>query len=414
MGEVKGERGVRHEFRWTCALLILCAGLAVGLSSAEGAEPLTPLMETLGEVFPQGKGWFLEGPLGAAPGTPENAVPYFEQPRVVLPNVDAVQPALGRLYAASSRLPLRKVHRYDEKPNAKGLPGFRGIWCETEDETQVGFAILTPNQNRFLIWARDAFYPAFQVDSIEPKVRDWYARSVSEYLASLELGVPGSYPPKAEERLLPEWFDLYPPAPKPVIADDQRYIEFLLLQSEIRFWDWSGIVAFVPTNETLNRLITSAPDSVFSNDEPFLIQEQFRKWQAEGGRAVRVNDLTKAGFDTLAAGEYMFAVDRFGRIRIARGGEPGQPGKYVQSHALLFPGSDVLAAGWMGIRQRERVNIIHSVDAFSKTYFYSPYRETIRTDMTDRSNEYSLTLGHFFESLKTLGISTEGVLIRKF
>lgn len=405
---------MRRQRRYTLLIAVL-VGIVTGcLGSAQAAEPLTPLMQTLHEVFPSDKGWFLEGPLGVAPGTPEKAVKYFEQPRLVLPNVDAVQPALGRLYAATSRLPLRKVHRYDEDPGVDGLPGFRAIWCETEDEEQVGFAILTPNQNRFLIWARDAFYPAFQVDTIEPKVRDWYARSVSEHLASLEMGVPGSYPPKAEERMLPEWFDLYPPAPKRVIADDERFVEFLLLQSEFRIWELTGIVAFVPTDETLNRFIDSAPDSTVPNDEPFLIQDQYRNLQAEGGREASVNNLTADGFDTLAAGEYLFAVDRFGRIRIAHGGEPVQPTKYVQTHALLFPGEEVLTAGWLAIRQRDSVNYIHSVDAFSRTYFYSPYEQTIRTDMTDRSNDFILTLGHLFESLKRLGLSAEGVLIRKF
>ena len=213
--------------------------------------------------------------------------------------------------------------------------------------------------------------------------------------------------------MLPAWFDLYPPAPERVIADDQRFAEFLLLQSEIAIGELRGVLAFVPTGETVNRFVEEAIDTLFTNDEQFAIQEEFRAVQGAGGRKALVNNLTAAGFDTLAAGGYQFTVDRYGRVRIAAR-DTASPSKFTQSHAMLFPGEDVLAAGWMEIRNVDSASVVHSVGAYSRTYFFSPFCATIRDDITSRSNDYLLTLGHLFSSLKNLGIATEGVLIRKF
>jgi hypothetical protein len=176
---------------------------------------MPPIMQTLLEVFPEEKGRFVDEPFGATSEMPAEARQFFETFRVVVSSVDDIEKTLARLFAASSRLPIKKITRYDRNPGAPGLPGFRGVWCQTEDESQIGFSIVTINENRFLIWAKMGYYPFFANDSVNPKVRDQYARDVSQYLAGLDLKVPDNEAPPASGRGLPERMDFLNPATDP-------------------------------------------------------------------------------------------------------------------------------------------------------------------------------------------------------
>jgi len=404
---------------------IVLLGLVIVLVPAGvlAAQPMTPLMTTLLSVFPEENGWFVEGPLGVTPFMPEDARKFFDQPRVIAPDIDALQIAVGKLFAASGQLRIKKITRYDEKPGADGLPGFRGIWCQAEDKDAVGFSILTPNQNRFLLWAKDQYYPAFGVDTIEGKIRDWYARSVSEHLASIDYNVPDSGIPVAAERSLPVWMELYPAAPPMVIQDALKFEEFLAASSEIKIWGWEGLAAFIPTASAINRFIASAEDTLYPNRNAVLLQGDLRSFHAAGGKQAAINALTEAALDTLSSGNYAFAVDRYGRIRIARwpgekaaGDAPTEQAVSAPpiSHALLFPGAAVLTAGTIELGRLGNRPAVKLVTTRSEPYFYSRIAPSIREDITDASNSYLLSLGHLFSSLKAMDVALDSVLIRKF
>lgn len=402
--------------------LLVAVALSVAPPCAVAAEQMPPLMRSLLELFPEEGGWFVEGPLGVPAAAPEKVQPFFSQPRVVVPNVDAVQTAVGKLFAAGGRLPVKKMIRYDDKPGEEGLPAVRGIWCQTESKDDIGFWILTPNQNRYLIWAHDAFFPACQVDTIERKVRDWYARSVSEYLASRDFDVPGSFPPIAKERNLPLWLDIYPPLPARTITSDTKFVEYLQSEAEINLWGLQGILAFVPTASTLQRFEEEASDSLYVDRELFQLQKEYEDILKKGGRHAIVSALTKSKFDGLAPGWYPFAVDRYGRIRVAHANAAGDATPDTNrvsdhcrhTHDMLFPGEPLLAAGWIQVRHAGIGSVVTAVDPFSRTYFYSPYDINIREIVTNDANENMTTLGHLFTGLTELGIPFDGCLIRKF
>jgi len=352
---------------------------------------------------------------------PEKARAVFEQPRVIAPNLDALQIALGKLFAASGELAIKKINRHDEKPGLDGLPGFRGIWCELEDDNLVGFSILTPNQDRFLIWSRDHYYPAFAVDSIEGKIRDWYARSVSEYLASIDFKVPDNSIPNAAERRLPGWMELYPTPPPMAESSGEKLNELMAANAEIKIWGWGGLTAFIPSEAAIERFISSATDTLYHDKNAILFQDEFRRFLEAGGTPNQVIALSRAVFDTLPSGMYSFAVDAYGRVRVASraraqmqyttetGAVSARPG-----HDMLFPGSGVLTAGNMEITNSGGHTAIKVISTRSGSYFYSPISPTVRADVTRNSETYLLSLGHLFASLQAMQIPLDSVLIRKF
>lgn len=402
--------------------VVFLAALILGASSgARSARPVTPLMQTLMSVFPEERGWFVDGPLGVADSIPEKALAIFTQPRVIVPDIDALQIAVGKLFAASGQFAIKKIDRYDEKPGIDGLPGFRGIWCEAEDNSLVGFSILTPNQDRFLIWARDNYFRALKVDSMEGKIRDWYARSVSEYLASIDFKVPDNPIPDAAERQLPAWMELYPAAPPTDASSGDKLSEFMAANAEIKIWGWGGLTAFIPAQSAIDRFISSATDTLYADQNAVLFQDEYRRFLEAGGTPDQVIALTRRTFDSLPSGLYGFAVDAYGRVRIARrataqmrsASESAAPVAQA-GHDMLFPGSGVLTAGIMEITRNNDQEAIKVITTRSESYFYSRISPSLREDVTRNSETYLLSLGHLFASLKSMQILLDGVLIRKF
>ena len=410
------------QLAWLYSVAVLGAFLGTS-SAAFGAEPIPPLMKTLLEVFPEQNGWFVEGPVGTVPGIPEEARAFFECPRVLVPGFNQIDLAAGKVLAAGLKLPVRKITRYDRKPGAVGLPGFRGVWCATEDKSTAGFLLLTPNQNRYLLWACHSFYPAFAVDSIPGKIRDWYARSVADHLASVDYGVPATVPPQAAERNLPGWMDLYPDTPSGSVEQTAEFDSLMAASREIRIWECAGLIEFVPTSATIDRFISAAAETLFENQHATRLQDEYRDFIETSGKTSPVSALTSKGFDTLAPGWYICAVDKYGRVRIAPTGEPGggkaaidQTPKRpsLSNHALLFPDQPLLTAGRLEVILQGGRRAIQTITGWSDHFFYSPFSTSLQMDIAGHSDEYLVTLGHFFASLKGIGVPLDDVRIRKF
>jgi hypothetical protein len=81
----------------------------------------------------------------------------------------------------------------------------------------------------------------------------------------------------------------------------------------------------------------------------------------------------------------------------------------------LFPGEPVLTAGAFFVEAGEAgaEPAIVEVNTHSGHYFYSNVTSTIREDISRRSDEYLLTIGHFFVALDREGISYSGILVSK-
>ncbi|MEW5702223.1 MAG: hypothetical protein AB1792_08345 [Candidatus Zixiibacteriota bacterium] len=408
-------------------LAILVIG-ALSPAASHAFEPMPPIMRTLLEIVPEKNGWFVDEPLVAVPGTPDEARPLFECFRVIVPDLESLDKAIGRLTANAPKLPIKKITRYDREPGAPGLAGFRGIWCKTEDEALVGFAIVTVNQNRFLLWAKQGYYPSYATDSINAKVRDQYARDVSRYLAGVDAKVPDNEAPQATGRMLPEWMDLYPPPPDHARSKPETYnlravdsiTSIMARAAEIRAWGFQGIEALVPTASTLASIIDSAPDTLWPNREAYAIQDQFKGF-FEGRYDVSgvPRPLDRETFNLLKRGPgYNFVMDRYGRVRFCESDNEQDEAKPFSLH---FPGAWVLSTGafqlemvpdW-GSTDPKRVGMLV---INRNPYFWSLHSPlAVPPDSAVWLTEANLrSLGHFLRVLRQEQIPFEGLLIRKF
>jgi hypothetical protein len=393
-------------------ILIAVIGLAaIATPAAMAFEPMPPIMITLLDIFPEKNGWFVDEALGVAPGTPDEAKPFLECFRVVVPDQESLDKAIARLMAHAPNLPIKKITRYDREPGAPGLAGFRGIWCQAEDESLVGFAILTINQNRFLLWAKQGYYPAFLIDTINAKVRDAYARDVSLYLAGIDAVVPENEPPQAAGRMLPEWMDLFPARMEPVLSTD-AYRQHRESYSEIKAWGLSGIVAFVPTTATLDAMIAAARDTLWDNHEITFIQFDFRDYLGSGTVTRPIRAISDQNPDSVLHGTWVFAVDRYGRLRCAPAHAEDDAGI---PHSLLFPGAPVLSAGQFTnlrfVPGGESTIAIITSDAPS--YFLKPASTAEAGGFEEPSNSHLVSLGHLFRLLKGWNVRLTDTEIRK-
>jgi hypothetical protein len=214
---------------------------------------------------------------------------------------------------------------------------------------------------------------------------------------------------------------LYPPPPPYIIEGYQNYKDYLYSYSEIRSDFIQGVTAFIPTPGTLQWFKDNAPEQGFPNKEAAIVQREFQDFFDRGGDIRVIHTLTRESFDSLESGEYFFAVNpayiiRFGkeidRTEVAR--IESETGKKVPraNHAFLFPGECILAAGAFFIDSNREVKLV-KVNAQSGHYFYSNLNESIKEDISEGSDHYLLTLGHFFKALDILGIPYQNIMISK-
>lgn len=392
-------------------------------SSAHAVQPLPPLMKTLMQVFPEQDGWFVEAPAGTVPGIPEAARAFFECPRVIVPEYHKIDLAAGKVVSAEVKLSTRKITRYDHKPGAPGLPGLRGVWCAAEVEPSQGFLLLTPHENRYLLWARQSYFPSFAVDSIQPKFRDAYARAVSDHLTAVDYGVPTTVSPRAVERNLPSWMDLYPDTAEITSEQITRFDSLMAGAAEMKLWGCAGFTEVAATQAAVDRFVGAATDTLFQNLREAALQTEYQGFLKSGIKRAPIITLTSAGFDSLAPGWYIFGVDEYRRVRIARTIEPSlfratasQTAKSpsLSNHALLFPGQPLLAAGSFDVALRDSKRSIRTVTIWSDHIFFSPASPSVAREISERSDAILLSLGHLFACLKDIGVSLDGVRIRKF
>lgn len=399
--------------------IAICSVWIVLAPPAFAFEPMPPIMQKLLEVFPEENGRFVDEPFGSIESMPKEARTLFETFRVVVPTPDDIDKNLARLFSASSHFPIKKITRYDNEPGAPGLPGFRGVWCQTEDESQVGFSIVTINQNRFLIWAKMGYYPAFANDSINPKVRDQYARDVSQYLAGIDFKVPDNEAPQAGGRGLPEWMGLFP-ARVDVIRvpgiDPRR--DGLGKIPPIGIWGLRNVFAFVPDSILLDSIAGSATDTLWLNPDLKFIQKALDPGPYHVQRTIGVRNLTKMTFDSLRTGRYLFVMDRFGRVRFQET-EEGGDGALTTTY---FPALPILAQGIFVVNRccaydANQYNVLVEVGTYSGPYFYSWYDSTATVIAAQMTDEHLKTLGHFIKLARLLSLPyhpLDGLRIRKF
>ena len=128
-----------------------------------------------------------------------------------------------------------------------------------------------------------------------------------------------------------------------------------------------------------------------------------------------IHTLSADGIQNLPDGKYLFAVGHSGRVRFASA--EGRSG-FASTHALLFPGETVLAAGHFtvagsgegGSSAEKRIS---AIDMYSEHFFYACHDKKFRKDVEKNSDRYFRRIGHFIKALRRFRVPFLGATVRK-
>lgn len=378
------------------------------------------LQERLNAFYPYSEGFQVAGPINPLKNGKIEENLALRSVRVICPDLKSCVQAIDRLRDSEDF----EVKTFDAQFIAADklyAHGYRGglahvIW--NGDERTVQFS--TIQHTRWLIWAQKV---AFDKDLQEQydKLGE-YAIAVSDYFFRIDNGQLDAPGPKAADIGIPVSLDIYAPAPDYVISGYDNYKAYLSDNRDVKTSFADGIVSFIPGDSLLNALKMNAPQVAYPNKEAAHLQAEYRKFFQRGGLPNIIETLDKEKFEGLKPGEYFFAVGLNGSIRFGREllreevkRIEKETGAKVPraNHAFLFPGEPILTAGAFFIEGDNSPRIV-SVNAQSGHYFYSNISSTVREDISERSNDYLLSIGHFFNALDRLGIEYESILISKF
>jgi len=391
-------------------ILISCSSISSNQNLPISGNQLDCLIEAqaiefqnyLRSILPEKDGFLITGPIKI--DTNDHSVfDTFNCIRVISPPELIIR--AESIIAASSEL--TQVTDFDCT--------FPGNFMEYKwNKSNYYISICTINQNRILFWAD-------QVDYNQDL--DAYKNELIKYFDQIDNENYEIDAPKAIDHNLTEEYDIFAPPPDYVIEGYDNFVNYLHSHNEIKSKFAFGITAFIPTDSLLEAMILNAPHIAFPNKEAALFQKELKKYSERGGKLNSINTLTTDGFDTLSTGEYFFAVGLNGNIRFGRELSrsevkriENETGKNLAraNHSFLFPGETILTAGAFFIELDENeLPIITKVNAQSGHYFYSNINKSIKDDISVRSNEYLMTLGHFFRVLKKLNLPYKNILMSK-
>lgn len=414
------------------SIVVLATMLVVGSALAGPKDPIVgqafdrvveaqdrDLQQFLRSVYPESAGYVVAGPLDPLYAGDSEFEALFHTTRIICATLDAFDAAESlaetKIAPARARVALQKTNK----------DGFEHVGRIIEfpwQGRQRSALVMTYQQMRWLIWLRGVERSRANEERREPF--EEYSVAISQTLHRCDgeaYGWPDDSPPTAKDYGLSSEYEFYPPRPDYVIQGYQNYKDYLQRHSDIETFFADGILAFVPSDSLLDVLKRDAAKTAWPNKEAPLLQHEVKKFFDRGGDVRTMITLTAEVLEKLKPGEYFYAVGLNGRIRFAYEipreeveRVEKESGKKVPraNHAFLFPGEPVLTAGAFFVASDPDPRIIE-VNTHSGHYFYSNVTETIRRDVAVRSDEYLLTIGHFFTALDRAGISYRDVLIRK-
>ncbi len=378
------------------------------------------LQSGLDLMVPEARGFLISGPIDVRIPADNIVSRIYGSVHIVCPDLASVESAVLAI-GVNPDIQLDSVRKHISSASDERPVGFRGVLMEFTWQGQTySLLICTTQQIRWLIWYKQ--FLREEVTGVEVGALDRYSVAVSDYLYALDNGDLEAEAPSSADFGVPEKYDIFAQPPDYVIEGYDNYMNYLYSFAEIRTSFAQGIKAFIPTDSMLEVIIEQAPAEAFPNKEAPMLQNEYHKFFSRLGDVRVMETLTGTGFDTLQPGEYFFAVGVSGKIRFGREFLRAEveriekeTGRKVPraNHAFLFPGEPILTAGAFFIERNGSLKIVR-VTAQSGHYFYSNVSPTIREDISLRSDHYLMTVGHFFKSLKALGIEFGNVNISKF
>jgi hypothetical protein len=414
------------------SIVVLATMLVIGSALAGPKDPIVgqafdrvvdaqdrDLQQFLESVFPESAGYVVAGPLDPLyAGDPEFEA-LFHTTRIICATLDVFDAAES---LAESRIAPARARGALQKTNKNGFEHVGRVIEFPWQEHQRSALVMTYQQVRWLIWLRGVERSRANEERREPFEK--YSVAISQALHRCDgegYGWPDDTSLTAKYYGLSSEYEFYPPRPEYVIQGYQNYRDYIHRHSDIETFFADGILAFVPSDSLLDVLKGDAANIAWPNKEAPLLQHEFKKFFDRGGDVGTMMTLTVEVLAKLKPGEYFYAVGVNGSIRFAYEipreeveRVEKESGKKVPraNHAFLFPGEPVLTAGAFFVVTDPDPRIVE-VNTHSGHYFYSNITETIRRDVAVRSDEYLLTIGHFFTALDRAGIPYRDVLIRK-
>ncbi len=374
----------------------------------------------LESVFGEEDGSVVTGPLDPFFKGKKDAEQLYHSVRIICPDIEILE-NIPDILQKDSLLTIGQSTIYLHQCRLDFPVGYRGalLYITWQGDTYL-LQCNTIQQTRWLIWVKGIL--AGKDNTIAVMPLEAYSREVSDYFYGTDRGWNDIKIKNAVEFGLFDTLDFNREVPEYVIEGYQNYKNYLRRHAAVYTGFASGILAFVPSDSLLKAMKKRVRNMAFPNKEYRALQAEFEEYFARGGSLKSLHTMSKDIFDTLPTGEYFFGVGVTGRIRFGREltreevdrieVETGQKAPRA-NHAFLFPGEPLLTAGAIFIERDESSKIVE-ITAGSGHYFYSNISKSIRSDISEKSDEYVLTLGHLFKALDKLGIEYSGVLIRKY
>jgi hypothetical protein len=273
--------------------------------------------------------------------------------------------------------------------------------------------VFTVQEHRWLLWAQRVQLAGVQRRMTGPVAR--YSNAVTGYLTAVDSG-RSALRPRASAFGLEPLYELYAPLPEPVVREREGYLSLLNNHRAFKLGDVIGdVYGFIPAPALMPRLQETSDAVLFPNKEgEAALQYSYESYEGSGGLWSGYPLLTAESLAGLRPGRYVYVTDRYWVVRVGSVPTVPQPMTHA-TPALLAHGDPVLAAGELLITAEPGSGLrVAEVSILSEEYFFSNRSLTLYDDVERRSDRYVAAIAHVLKGLEQAGVSTEGVLIRKF
>ncbi|MEE9156417.1 MAG: hypothetical protein V3U38_07185 [Gemmatimonadota bacterium] len=372
---------------------------------------------TLNRHLPTDSGFFVLGPLDLSSDLPDTLRLVETTLRIIAPNPRAARRIVSRLRLPTGGVALEDIQPSDTLSHLSHEvpPGYLGRFIRGTLVGEPAYVqVFTIQEHRWLLWAKRAQLTGVTERATGPLAS--YSKAVARYLAAVDSGRPDPRAPQASDYELDPAFDIYALPPADVIRGREGYLRLLDRNSEIGIDSVAdGVLGFVPGPSLVEWLQRENEGVLFPNKEgEIALQHRYRDFQQLVGRWIGNPVLSAETVQRLRPGRYVYAVDRYGFMRVGRvtGGDSAGDSP---SAALLMHGDPVLVAGELVLaRALSGVLKVRELDINSEEYLFSNLSLSLYTDVEQRSDRYMLAVGYALGALDSARMSRDGILLRKF